>query len=127
MADEVPQTTTSADAAPVSDGAPTSDDRTMGLLAHLGGILFGFVPSLIVWLVKKDTSKFLDDQGKEALNFQITMAIAHVACFILTFLVIGVFIWPLVWLANLIFCILGGLAANKGEKYRYPFAIRLIK
>jgi uncharacterized Tic20 family protein len=127
MADEFTNPTPAVAPEPSTDVALTSDDKTMGLLAHLGGILFGFIPSLVIWLMKKDTSKFLDDQGKEALNFQITMVFAHVACFILMFLVIGVFLWPIVWLVNLIFCILGGLAANKGEKYRYPFAIRLIK
>jgi uncharacterized Tic20 family protein len=127
MADEVPQPMPPADAAPVSDGTPTSDERTMGLLCHLGCIVLGFLCPLLIWLMKKDTSKFVDDQGKESLNFQITVTIAYVACFILTFAVIGIFLFPVVMLGNLVLCILGGLAANKGEKYRYPFAIRLIK
>lgn len=108
-------------------GAVTSDERTMGLLCHLGAIILGFLCPLIIWLMKKDTSAFVDDQGKESLNFQITMFFAYMVCFVLTFAVIGLFLFPVVLLANLILCIMGGLAANKGERYRYPFAIRLIK
>ena len=125
MANEVPEPTPATGVA--AEGAPTSDDRTMAMIGHLGAIVLGFLCPLIVWLMKKDTSKFVDDQGKESLNFQITMFFAYVVCFFLTFLVIGIFLFPLVWLANLILCIMAGLAANKGELYRYPFAIRLIK
>jgi uncharacterized protein len=123
MANEVPDPTT----APTATESLTSDDRTMGMLCHLGAIIIGFLCPLIIWLMKKDTSKFVDDQGKESLNFQITMFFVYMACFVLTFVLIGMFLFPVALLLNLIFCIIGGLAANKGEKYRYPFAIRLIK
>ncbi len=126
MANEVPEPVAPAVTVVAPGGPPTSDDKTVGMLCHLGGI-FWLLPPLIIWLIKKDQSKFVDDQGKESLNFQITMAIAHAICLVLTFVVIGAFLWPVIWLVNLIFCIMGGMAANKGEKYRYPFAIRLIK
>lgn len=86
---------------------------------------------MIIWLINKDqpAKAFVNDQAKEALNFQITITIAFVAAFILVTVTLGLlfFLPMLVGLANLIFCILGGIKANGGESYRYPFAIRLIK
>jgi uncharacterized Tic20 family protein len=103
----------------------TSDDRTMGMLCHLLGAFTGFLGPLIIWLIKKDQSRFVDDQGKEALNFQITMLIGHVigaatACF--TFGLVSV----AVVIIGLVFSILGALEANKGVRYRYPINIRMI-
>jgi uncharacterized Tic20 family protein len=105
----------------------SQDEKTMALLAHLGGIFFGFIPSLVIWLIKKDSSAFVAEQAKEALNFQITVMFGYIISFILIFIVIGIFlIWALA-IANLVLCIIAGIKANSGEAYRYPFAIRLIK
>jgi uncharacterized Tic20 family protein len=105
----------------------SQDDKTMALLAHLGGIFFGFIPSLVIWLVKKDSSPFVADQAKEALNFQITLIFGYIISVILMFIIIGIFmVWALI-IANLVLCIVAGIKANSGEEYRYPFAIRLIK
>ncbi len=60
-------------------------------------------------------------------RLQITIAIAYVACSILTVILIGALLMPVVWLVSLIFSIIAGMAVNKGESYRYPFALRLIK
>ena len=106
---------------------PTKDDMTMGMLCHLLAILTGFVGPLVIWLVKKDTSPFVDDQGKEALNFQITMFIGYIVGIATACLFIGMFIIFAVWIASLVFCILGSMQASKGVAYRYPFAMRLIK
>ena len=104
----------------------SQDEKTMALLAHLGGIFFGFIPALVIWLVKKDESAFVAEQAKEALNFQITVMLGFVISFILIFIVIGIFlIWALV-IANLVLCIVAGVKANSGVSYRYPLAIRLI-
>ena len=104
----------------------SQDEKTMALLAHLGGIFFGFIPSLVIWLIKKDESAFVAEQAKEALNFQITVMIGFVISFILIFIVIGIFlIWGLL-IANLVLCIVAGVKANSGESYRYPLALRLI-
>src|SRR5689334_1430002 len=56
---------------------PTQDDKTMAMLSHLLGIVLGFVGPLIIWLIKKDQSPFVDDQGKESLNFQIMLVIGY--------------------------------------------------
>ena len=119
-----------------SSGPPLSQeqDRQWASLAHLGGIL-SFPPSLIIWLVFKDRGPFTNEQGKEALNFQITLLIGYVALNVLstilsliTFgLLSGLFSlgWVL-WLVGSIFSVLGYLSVREGRPYRYPFAIRLI-
>jgi len=105
------------------------DQKTMAMLAHLLGIFTGFVASLVIWLINKDKpdSAFVNDQAKEALNFQITMAIGWVAATALSLLLIGFLLFPVLLIANLIFCIMAGMKANEGVEYRYPFALRLIK
>jgi hypothetical protein len=99
----------------------------MGLLCHLGGIIGSFLLPLIVWLIKKDTSAFVNDQGKEALNFQITMLIGWAVAGVLSCVGIGLILFPIIWVLNLVFCVMGAMAANKGERYRYPFNIRILK
>ena len=109
------------------DGA-SQDDRTLALLTHLSGIILSFIVPLVVWLVYKDRSDkdYLVEQAKEALNFQITIAIAYVACTILTVILIGALLMPLVWIVNIVFCIVAALKAKDGESYRYPFTLRLL-
>jgi uncharacterized Tic20 family protein len=101
------------------------DARTFAMLAHLLGIFTFFLGPLIIWLVKKDEHPFVDEQGKEALNFQITVAIAYVIASVIP--IAGCFLAPSVWVVNLIFCIMACVAANKGEHYRYPVSLRLVK
>ena len=116
-------------APPPPTGAAPQEDRTLGLLTHLSGIILGFIVPLVMWLVNKDKSDkgWLNDQAKEALNFQITVAIAWFIAIVLSFVGIGFLLYPVIWIGNLIFCILGGMKANEGVAYRDPFAIRLIK
>lgn len=110
--------------APPSDGAmPTDDERTWALIAHLSGLVAGFIGPLVVWLIKKDQSAFLDDQGKEALNFQIALTIAAAVCAVTC---VGAVLIPVVAVGALIYSILAGIEANKGVRYRYPYTIRLI-
>src|SRR5690606_30110125 len=113
----------------VAASSVAQDDRTLALLTHLSGIILSFIVPLVVWLVHKDKPEkaFVVDQAKEALNFQITVAIAYVVCMVLTVIVIGAILAPLVWVANLVFCILAGVKANEGVSYRYPFTLRLIQ
>jgi uncharacterized protein len=116
---------------PAPSGSAPQDQRTLALIAHLLGIITWFVGPLIIWLISKDDSNkaFVTDQAKEALNFQITLTLAYIVAAILMVISLGLlfFVPTLVWIANLVFCILGGLKANNGEAYRYPFALRLIK
>lgn len=104
-----------------------NDEKGIAALTHASGILFGFIVPLVVWLLKKDQSPYLAEHAKEALNFQITILIGYFASWVLMFVLIGLLIFPLLMLANLIFCILAAVKTNNGESYRYPFALRLIK
>ena len=107
--------------------SPTKDECNIGMLAHLLGIFTGFIGALVLWLVKKDESAFIAEEAKEALNFQITMTIGFFAGWMLCFILIGFVLIPVLALVNFIFCIIGAIAASKGQAYRYPFAIRLVK
>lgn len=120
-----------AAAAPLSE----TEDRQWASFAHLGGIL-SVLPSLIIWLVFKDRGRFTAVEAKEALNFQITVLIGYFAVYVVgsflaavTFGIGAVFIllvWVL-WIASVIFSIMGFLATKDGTNYRYPFSLRLIK
>lgn len=107
-----------------------ADEKVMGMLSHILGAVTSFLGPLIIWLIKKDESPFVNDQGKEALNFQITIIIGYVVAGVLSMVpVLGclsIILIPAVGVTSLIFGILGGLEANKGVVYRYPFALRLI-
>lgn len=104
------------------------EDKTLALITHLSGIVAGFIMPLIIWLINKDKADkgWLTAQAKEALNFQITVFMAWIAAFFLSFLLIGFLLYPVILIGNLVLCILAGVKANNGEDYRYPVAIRLI-
>jgi hypothetical protein len=104
-----------------------SDQRMWSVLAHVGGILFSFVAPLIVWLVYKGRGAFVEDQAKEALNFQITVAIAYLAGTVLLVVIIGIFVILAAAICSILFGILAAVASNRGELYRYPLTLRLIK
>lgn len=125
-------------------GVPSAEERQWAMFAHLSALLGGlvtgwiggwgcFLGPLIIWLVKKDTMPFVNDQAKEALNFNITVAIIFVILWILTFMTLGLGIFvtgPLmliVGIAALVFIILAAVKSNEGVAYRYPFTLRLIK
>ena len=101
--DTTPQTTSGpapgADNA-AADGAPPKEERNLGMACHLLALaglvlpLGNIIGPLIMWLVKREESAFVDEQGKEALNFNITIAIAGFVSFLLTFVVIGVLLLP---------------------------------
>lgn len=112
---------------------PSAEEKQWGLFAHLSSLAGLVIPlgnllgPLIIWLVKKDTMPFADDQGKEALNFNITITLAAIISAFLIFVAIGLLLLPLVGLVWLVFTIIAAMKANNGEAYRYPFALRLIK
>lgn len=109
---------------PIQD--PSSDEKNIATITHLGGIVLFFIPALIVWLLKKEDGGFVEQQSREALNFQITVVIAMFIAQILVWILIGILLIPAVWLANIMFCIFAAVATSKGEEYRYPMALRLI-
>jgi uncharacterized Tic20 family protein len=126
-------------------GAPSAEERQWAMFAHLSALLGGLVTSgwagnigffvgpLVIWLMKKDTMPFVNDQAKEALNFAITVSIAFLVLMILTvmtFFVGAVLTVPLmlvIGVTALVFIIIAAMKANEGIAYRYPFALRLVK
>ena len=110
-------------AAPMSD----SDQRLWATLAHIGPIVIGFVAPLVIWLIYRERGHYVADQSKEALNFQITLAIAYIVSLFLMIIVIGFVTFAIAWIGSLVLMIMAAIAANKGEAYRYPLNIRLIK
>ncbi|MGV8864606.1 MAG: DUF4870 domain-containing protein [Pseudomonas sp.] len=112
---------------------PSAEVRQWAMLCHFAaffGLIFPFgnlLGPLILWQIKKETDPFIDAQGKEALNFQITVAIAAMICFLLMVVIIGFPLLVLVGVGALVLTIIGGVKANDGIAYRYPFTWRLIK
>lgn len=113
---------------PVSD----KDEKTWAMLCHLStfaAFIFPFgniIAPLIIWLIKKDEYPLVDDQGKEALNFQITMTVYFIASVILIFFVIGIPLLIGLGIFDLVITIVAAIKANEGEKFRYPLSIKFI-
>jgi uncharacterized protein len=116
--------------------AATNQEKNLALLAHLIGCLSvflgtvpGFLGPLIIWLTQKDVSPFVEEQAREALNFQLTLLIIGFGCGVLVFATCGM-LFPLLLvpvLLQLIFGIIASLAVSNGAAYHYPLTIRLIK
>ncbi|KAF1048410.1 DUF4870 domain-containing protein [Xylophilus sp.] len=126
--------------APAAAGVPGSDERQWALFAHLSAFtgvftadLGAVVGPLIFWLVKKDTLPFAAAHAKEALNFNITLALAGVVLFLITLVTFGFGVLLAVPLAIVIgigwvvLTIIATIKAGNGEAYRYPFTLRLVK
>ena len=104
-----------------------SDERLWATLSHISIPFFTFIGPLIVYLVFKDRSAYLKDQGAEALNFSILYSIVYLIGAITTAFIIGLVILPVAFIGALVLCIMAAIAANKGDLYRYPVNWRLIK
>jgi uncharacterized protein len=113
-----------------SPGSLTAEDKQWGMFCHLSalaGLLVGglfIVGPLVCWLMKKDTSKFVDYHGKESVNFQLCLLIVTFICAIT---IIGIPIAFLLLIAAIVMPIIAGMKANEGEYYQYPYIFRLIK
>ena len=113
---------------------PSSEEKTTGMFCHLAalagyiGIPLGCILGpLIVWLIKRDQSPFVDDHGRESLNFQITVLIAMLCCIPLVFIIIGLIPLIVIGIGSLVCVIIAAIKAAGGELYRYPMTIRFIK
>ena len=119
--------------------AESADAKTMAMLAHLLAIFTLFVGPLVIWLMKKDQSPFVNQQGKEALNWGLTITTAVVGVIVLSFLMffvpfLGCITWmlscmigPAIGVCSIVFGILSTIKVNSGLPYRYPVCIRYIK
>ncbi|MDR6960207.1 putative Tic20 family protein [Pseudomonas brassicacearum] len=112
---------------------PSKEARQWAMFCHLSALLGIWIPfgtligPLVIWQLKRESDPFIDAQGKEALNFQITVAIASAISLLLMVVVIGFFLFGLVAIGALVLTIIGGVKANEGQPYRYPFTWRLVK
>lgn len=99
------------------------------LTAFAGWIMpFGnIVVPMVIWLVRKDEMPFVDDQGKESVNFQLTMTLAAAISFFLTVIFIGLFLLIAIAVIEVVFVIIATIRSNDGIAYRYPLTIRFIK
>lgn len=116
------------------DGQQISTDATnWGMFAHLSALIGFIIPfgsilgPLVIWLTKGKEIEFVGTEAKEALNFQITMALAFLVSWLLVFVLIGFLLLALLAIAELILIIMAAISASKGQPYRYPFALRLVK
>lgn len=105
------------------------DSRNLAMLAHLLGIFSGFLGPLIIWLLKKDQNAYVDDQAKEALNFQITVmiAIAGITAFAIVTCGYGGLLFFAIPILQVVLGVIAAKSASAGEYFRYPLAIRLLK
>jgi len=129
----------SANPPPPSGGTqtPSNDERTWALIAHLSAFAMYFsgvghiIGPLVVWLLKRDGNPFVEDQAKEALNFQISFTIYAVAavavCFTIVGLVVGIPILMILPIYHIICMIIAAIKAHEGVAFRYPLTLRLIQ
>jgi uncharacterized Tic20 family protein len=110
------------------------DARMWAMFCHLASLAGLVVPvvgciigPLIVWQIKKEEFSFVDEQGKEAVNFQISMLIYGIVAGLLCFVCVGFVLAPAVAIFDLVFMLIAAVKANNGEHYRYPLTIRFIK
>ncbi|MHC4642384.1 MAG: DUF4870 domain-containing protein [Planctomycetota bacterium] len=110
------------------------DARMWAMFCHLAGLAGLVVPvvgcivgPLIFWQIKKDDFPFVDEQGKEAVNFQISMLIYGIVAGLLCFACVGFVLAPAVAIFDIVFLLIATVKANDGQHYRYPLCIRFIK
>ena len=110
---------------------PDAEARKWAMLCHFAAFFWLLVPMvgnviavLLVWQLKKDSDPFIDEQGKEALNFQITYSVAMMVCGALAWVLIGFPLMILVGAVAFVLTIIAGVKANEGQHYRYPFCWR---
>ena len=125
-------------------GMPAAEERQWAMFAHLSALVGGLLTSgvggwgcilgpLIIWLMKKDTMPFVEDQAKEALNFNITIGAIFLVLWMLTFMTLGIGIiltgpiMLVLCVAALVLIVIAAIRANEGKAYRYPMTVRLVK
>ncbi len=112
------------------------DARMWAMFCHLAGlcalipiapVIGGVIGPLIIWQIKKDDNPFIDEQGKEAVNFQISMLMYFIASIFLCIVCVGAFLVAATIFVFFVFMLIAAAKANNGHHYRYPLTIRFIK
>jgi uncharacterized protein len=129
-----PEPAQSAELTAIPFHAPTQEERNWGLFAHLSafsgylGVPFGSILGpFIIWLVKRDTSGYVAEQAKEALNFQLSMLLYMIVSLPLLFVLIGFALIFVIPILAFVFTIIGSIRASEGRMYRYPLTIRFVR
>jgi uncharacterized Tic20 family protein len=119
---------------PAPGTAPTENERTWGMLAHLSALtgvvvwLLGcIIGPLVVWIARRDQSAFVAEHAREALNFNITVVLAALVCMLLMLVFVGFILGTALFVVWLVFTLIAAIKASEGEHYRYPFSLRLVK
>ncbi|HEX6877142.1 MAG TPA: DUF4870 domain-containing protein [Nocardioidaceae bacterium] len=102
------------------------DEKLWAVGAHLGPLVLGFIAPLVVWLLFKDRSAFLDRHGKEALNFQIAYLVYFFVAGLSLLIVVGLVLLPIVGVAWVVFMVIATVKASQYQDYRYPAIFRLV-
>ena len=116
-----------------SEEGLSKDERNWGMICHLSSLSGLIIPfgsilgPIIVWAIKKDEMPFVDRQGKEAINFQLTMTIVIIISWVLMFALIGLLLLPAAILYTLVMIVIAAIKANDGVEYSYPYTIRFFK
>ena len=116
-----------------TNAVPSADEKQWAMLCHLSAMLLyctaigGFIAPLVIWLLKREQMPFVDDQGKETLNFQITIMLALIVSGILFIVVIGIPMLIGFLLFHFIATIIATVRSSEGVRYRYPFCWRVIR
>lgn len=111
---------------------PPSSAKNIAVLCHLGGLagyIFPFgniIAPVVLWLLKRDEHPYIDEQGKEAVNFQITVAIYAIVAAVLVLLLVGLLLLAAVAVFQVIMVIVAAVRASEGERFRYPLTLRLV-
>ncbi len=111
-----------------------SEERNWVVFSHLGGLFtvsfLGIIIPLLIWLFKGNESAFIKEQGREIVNFQVSLSIYFLLCALVAFTIIGMVVaFPAMFalfVINVVSIIKGSIKASKGEKFRYPINLRLI-
>ena len=119
---------------PAKETAPTENERTWGMLAHLAAfcgfvlpLIGNIVAPLLIWHSWRDRSAFVGEQALESLNFNISVSIGAVVCGLLTLVFFGILLGIALFVAWLALTLVAAIKASEGVNYHYPFSLRLVK
>jgi uncharacterized Tic20 family protein len=101
-------------------------DTTLAALSHASALVASFLGPLLFLVLADDDDELVKENAKSSLNFQIIMAVLFFASFLLTFLLIGLLLLPIVGIIDFILVILATIKANDGEVYSYPFTPSIV-
>ena len=110
----------------------SQNERVWAMFCHLSAFAGFIIPfgsiigPIVVWSIKRDQYPLVDDQGKEAINFQISMLIYFIVSAILVFVLVGIPLLVAIFFFRIIITVVAAVKANEGVRYRYPLSIRFV-